>query len=92
MFLITGCSYRRVLDSEYYCKKFNFNCTYKNQTVFFKTSKGNFEVKLYGENNPVTVANFIENVKKNIYKNKKFYKKINYPQVKIIYSGVYPKK
>jgi len=57
--------------------------------VDFKTSKGTFEVKLFAENNPVTVNNFIENINKNIYKNKRFYKIINYPQVKVIHSGVY---
>ncbi|MAK08176.1 MAG: peptidyl-prolyl cis-trans isomerase [Prochlorococcus sp. MED105] len=62
----------------------------KNQIVEFKTSKGNFVVKLYGKINPVTVNNFIENVKKDIYKNKRFYKIINFPQVKLIHSGIYP--
>ena len=47
-------------------------------------------MKLYGEDKPVTVSNFVQNVKKNIYKNKKFYKIINFPQVKIIHSGIYP--
>ena len=88
MLLITGCSYKSGLDSNYYCKKLNIECTKKNKKVVFKTSKGDFEVKLYGEKNPVTVSNFIQNVKKNIYKNKKFYKIINYPQVQLIYSGL----
>ena len=61
----------------------------KNREVSFKTSKGVFDVELYGENNPVTTNNFIKNIKKNIYKNKSFYKIINFPQVKIIYSGIY---
>ncbi len=47
-------------------------------------------MQLYGKNKPVTVSNFIQNVKKNIYKNKKFYKIINYPQVQLIHSGTYP--
>ena len=55
----------------------------------FKTSKGNFDVILYGENNPVTVSNFIKNIKDNIYKNKRFYKIINFQQVQLIHSGVY---
>ena len=55
----------------------------------FKTSKGDFDVQLYGENQPVTVNNFIKNVKKNIYKNKRFYKIIDFPQVQLIYSGIY---
>ncbi len=62
----------------------------KNQIVEFKTSKGNFKVQLYGGENPVTVNNFIENLKKNIYKNKRFYNIINYPQVKVIHSGINP--
>ena len=88
--LITGCGYKAVLDSNYYCGKLNLNCTKKNQKVAFKTSKGDFEVKLYGENNPITVSNFIKNIKNDIYENKKFYKIINYPQAQIIYSGIYP--
>ena len=56
----------------------------------FKTSKGDFDVQLYGENQPVTVNNFIKNVKKNIYKNKRFYKIIDFPQVQLIHSGIYP--
>ncbi len=90
MLLISSCSYRKVLNSNYFCKKLDLNCINKNQIVFFKTSKGNFDVELYGENNPVTVNNFIENIKKNIYKNKRFYKIINYPQVQVIHSGIYP--
>ena len=89
--LITGCSFKSVLDSNYYCKKFNIDCTRNYKRVVFKTSKGNFEVKLFGEKKPVTVGNFIQNVKKNIYKNKRFYKIINYPQVQLIHSGIYPK-
>ena len=87
--LITGCSYNRTLDSNYYCQRLNLNCIKKNRIVSFKTSKGNFDVKLYGENNPITVNNFIKNIKKNIYKNQRFYKIINLPQVQIIHSGIY---
>jgi len=47
-------------------------------------------LQLYGKNKPVTVSNFIQNVKKNIYKNKRFYKIINFPQVQLIHSGIYP--
>ncbi len=87
---ITGCSSKSVFDSNYYCKKLELNCIKKNQTVVFKTSKGNLDIQLFGENNPVTVSNFIQNVKKNIYKNKRFYKIINFPQVQLIHSGTYP--
>ncbi len=88
--LITGCNNNNVFDSNYYCEKLVINCTRKNEIVAFKTSKGNFDVKLYGKSNPVTVSIFIENIKKNIYKNKRFYKIINYPQVQLIHSGIYP--
>ncbi len=88
--LLTGCSYKGTLDTNYYCEKLNLSCIKKNQIVSFKTSKGDFDVKLYGENNPVTVNNFIKNVQENIYKNKRFYKIIDFPQVQIIYSGIYP--
>ncbi len=88
--LITGCSYKSVFDSNYYCQKLDLYCTKQNQRVVFKTSKGNLDVQLYGENNPVTVSNFIQNVKKNIYKNRRFYKIINFPQVQLIHSGTNP--
>ena len=47
-------------------------------------------MQLYGKNKPVTVSNFIQNVNKNIYKNKRFYKIINFSQVQLIHSGTYP--
>ena len=88
--MITGCSYNTVLDTNYYCEKLGLSCKKIDQKLSFKTSKGNFDVELYGKNNPVTVNNFVENIKKNIYKNKRFYKIINYPQVQIIQSGANP--
>ena len=88
-FLITGCSYEGNLDSNYYCEKLNLDCLKKNEMVVFRTSKGDFDVQLYGENNPVTVNNFIKNIKKNIYKNRSFYKIINFRQVQIKQSGIY---
>ena len=36
------------------------------------------------------MSNFVENIRKNIYKNKSFYKIINYPEVKVIHSGINP--
>ena len=90
MFLVQACSYNKQFDSNYYCQKLNFSCTESNKVVNFKSSKGNFEVKLFGKHNPVTVSNFLENINKNIYVNQKFYKIINYPQVKIIHGGVNP--
>tara|TARA_S200000501_G_scaffold363331_1_gene394131 strand:- start:150 stop:755 length:606 start_codon:yes stop_codon:yes gene_type:complete len=86
--LLTSCGYKRVLDSNYFCEKLKLNCIQNNLIVYFKTSKGDFDVKLYGKNNPVTVSNFIKNIKKDIYKNKSFYKIINFPQVQIIHSGI----
>ncbi len=88
--MITGCSYKSNLDSNYYCEKLNLRCIKKNERVVFNTSKGDFDVQLYGENSPVTVNNFIENIKKDIYKNTSFYKVINYKQLKIIHSGIFP--
>ena len=58
--------------------------------VSFKTTKGNFEVKLFGKDNPVTVSNFLENIDTNIYVDQKFYKIINYPQITFIHGGINP--
>jgi len=58
--------------------------------VHFKTSKGNFEVKLFGKHSPVTVSNFLENIENNIYVNQKFYKIINFAQIRFIHGGVKP--
>ena len=87
---MSACSFKSQIDSNYYCQKLQLNCTKNNQIAYFKTSKGNFEVKLFGKDNPVTVTNFIENIDNNIYKNKKFYKIISYPQQKFIHGGVNP--
>ena len=85
-----ACSYKNKIDSNYYCKKLKFSCIKRNQVIHFKTTKGDFEVKLFGKDNPVTVSNFLENIENNIYVNQKFYKIINYPQVRIIHGGVNP--
>tara|TARA_B100000530_G_scaffold192739_1_gene122459 strand:- start:57 stop:668 length:612 start_codon:yes stop_codon:yes gene_type:complete len=90
LFFVTACSIKNEIDSNYYCQKLNFKCTKDNKIAYFKTSKGDFEVKLFGKDNPVTVSNFLENIDNNIYKNKKFYKIINYPQLKFIHGGVNP--
>ena len=87
--MITSCDVKSDLDSNYFCEKLNLNCIRKNRRVSFKTSKGDFDVKLYGEDNTVTEQNFIKNIKKDIYKNKRFYKIINFPQVQVIHSGIY---
>ena len=88
MFLVQACSFKKEIDSKYYCQKLKLNCIQGNKMVYFKTSKGDFEVKLFGEDNPVTVSNFLDNINKNIYEKQKFYKIINYPQLKFIHVGV----
>ena len=90
MFLVQACSYKSKIDSNYYCQKLKFSCIQSNKVVNFKTSKGDFEVKLFGKDNPVTVSNFLENIDNNIYVNQKFYKIINYPQIRFIHGGVNP--
>jgi len=90
VFLVQACSYKSKIDSNYYCQKLKFSCIQSNKVVNFKTSKGDFEVKLFGKDNPVTVSNFLENIDNNIYENKKFYKIINYPQISFIHGGVNP--
>jgi len=66
LFLVQACSYKSKIDSNYYCQKLKFSCIKSNIVVNFKTSKGNFDVKLFGKDNPVTVSNFLENIDKNI--------------------------
>ena len=88
--MVPACSFKNELDSNYYCQRLKFTCIKVNKIAYFKTSKGDFEVKLFGKDNPVTVSNFLENINNNIYKNKKFYKIINYPQIKFIHGGVKP--
>ena len=85
-----ACSFNKKIDSNYFCQKLEFSCIKENKVVYFKTSKGDFEVKLFGKDNPVTVTNFIENINNNIYLNKKFYKIINFPQIRFIHGGVNP--
>ncbi len=86
-----ACSLKNNVDSNFYCQKLKFSCIKSNKLVNFKTSKGDFEVELFGKDNPVTVSNFLENIENDIYVNQKFYKIIIYPQVKFIHSGVNPK-
>ena len=90
MFFVQACSFKKEIDSNYYCQKLKFNCTKSNKVIHFKTTKGDFEVKLFGKDNPVTVSNFLENIENGIYINQKFYKIINYPQIKFIHGGVNP--
>ena len=91
MFLVQACSFKNEIDSTYYCQKFKLSCIHSNKVVIFETSKGDFEVKLFGKDHPVTVSNFLENIDNDIYVNQKFYKIIIYPQIKFIHGGVNPK-
>ncbi|WP_288249759.1 peptidylprolyl isomerase [uncultured Prochlorococcus sp.] len=88
--MVQACSYKSKIDPNYYCQKLKFSCIKSNKVVNFKTSKGDFVVKLFGKDNPVTVSNFLENIENNIYVNQKFYKIINYPQIRFIHGGVNP--
>ena len=90
MFLVSSCGFKSKVDSNYYCQKFKFSCAKDNRVVVFKTSQGDFEVKLFGKDNPVTVSNFLENIENNIYDNQKFYKIITFPQLKFIHGGINP--
>ena len=88
--MVQACSYKNKFDSNYYCQKLKLSCTQGNKVVNFKTTKGDFEVKLFGKDNPITVSNFLENIENKIYVNQKFYKIINYPQIRFIHGGVNP--
>jgi len=88
--LVQACSYKSKIDSNYYCQKLKFSCIKSNKVVNFKTSKGDFEVKLFGKDHPVTVSNFLENLENNIYVNQNFYKIIDYPQIRFIHAGINP--
>ena len=89
--MFQACSYKNKVDSNYYCQKLGLSCIQSNKIVSFKTTKGDFEVELFGKDNPVTVSNFLENIDNDIYVNQKFYKIIIYPQVKFIHGGINPK-
>ena len=88
MFLVQACIYKNKVDSNYYCQKLRFSCIQNNKIVNFKTTKGDFEVELFGKDNPVTASNFLENIDNDIYVNQKFYKIIIYPQIKFIHGGI----
>ena len=88
--MVQACSYKNKIDSNYYCQKLKFSCTKINKVVNFKTTKGDFEIELFGKDNPVTVSNFLENIENNIYLNQKFYKIIKYSQIRFIHGGVKP--
>ena len=85
-----ACSYKNEIDSNYYCQKLKFSCIQSNKVIHFKTTKGDFEIKLFAKDNPVTVSNFMENIDNKIYVNQKFYKIINFNQISFIHGGVNP--
>ncbi len=87
---MSACSFKNEIDSNYHCQKLKLNCIKNNKVVQFKTSEGDFEVELFGKDNPVTVSNFLENVDNEIYVNSKFYKIIKFPQLKFIHGGFNP--
>ena len=89
--MLPACNYKNEADPNYFCQTLKFSCIKNDKIVRFKTSKGVFEVILFGKDNPVTVSNFVENIDNNIYKNQKFYKIINYPQISFIHGGINPK-
>ena len=72
--MVPACSNKNAFDSNYYCQKLKLSCIQNNKVVLFKTTKGDFEVKLFGKDSPLTVSNFLENVENNIYENKNFIK------------------
>ena len=88
LLLISACSLERTKNYNHYCKKLELDCIKENRLIILKTTKGDLEVELFGKDYPVTVANFIENIKNNIYRNQSFYKILKYPKVKIIKSGI----
>ena len=44
--MFQACSYKNKIDSNYFCQKLKLKCTQSNKVVNFKTTKGDFEVKL----------------------------------------------
>ena len=89
--MLSACNFKKTKDTTYYCQKLELSCPQENKRIHFKTSKGDFEVELFGKDNPLTVSNFLENINNNIYSNQQFYKKISYPQISFIHGGVNPK-
>ena len=88
LFLINCCGYKNEGNTQFFCEKQNLNCNVKENLLVFYTSKGIIKVKLFPKSHPITVANFISNVKNNIYSNTYFYKIINYPSNKLIHNGL----
>jgi len=85
--LLSGCKLKIERDTKYFCQNFNLDCVKENIIVTFRTSKGDFDVELFGSSTPLTVSNFIKNISDNIYENSNFYELIEYPNTKIIRGG-----
>jgi len=88
LFLINGCAYKNEKNTQYFCERLTLNCDIQEKILVFYTSKGTLKIQLFEESHPVTVANFISKVKKNIYVNRNFYKIISYSSNKLIYNGL----
>ena len=88
MILINCCGYNKKLNTQYFCEKLTLNCDINKNILVFHTSKGILKIQLFSDSHPVTVANFISNVKSNIYVNRNFYKIINYSSNKLIHNGL----
>ena len=88
--MVSACKYKNEINSNYYCQKLELVCAEDNEVIFFETSKGKFELELFGKDNPVTVSNFLKNINNDIYLNRKFYKIIDFSQIKFIHGGVNP--
>ena len=68
-----------------------YECIRDNRLIIIKTSLGELEVELFGNTNPVTVTNFINNVKRRKYEGTKFYKVIKFKNIKVIHAGIFSK-
>ena len=88
LLLLIGCDFPVEKDSKYYCLKLNLDCTNNVKHITFITSKGEFQLKLFADTNPITVANFISNIQNGIYKNKTFYSILNYQNNNLIQGGI----
>ena len=88
LFLISCCGYKNVNNTKYFCEKHTLNCEIKQDVLIFHTSKGILKIQLFADSHPLTVANFVSNVKNNIYTNKNFYKIITYSNNKLIHNGL----
>ena len=88
LFLISCCGFKKVDKTQFFCEELTLSCQNLEDGLIFYTSKGTVKIKLFTDSHPLTVANFLSKVKKNFYKNKKFYKIINYSNNKLIHNGL----